>query len=334
MSAAQKVQEAEESRYLFTRGGSFILDAPDVPEAVWGAGQEVLWSAGEAMILAGAQGLGKTTLAQQLAIGRCGFPEVRDLLGLPIEPGAQRVLYLAMDRPRQAARSMRRMVGEAWRAELDERLAIWKGPPPYDLAKHPHVLRIMCRDAGADTVVVDSLKDAAVGLTDDEVGAGWNRARQHALEDGVEVLELHHPRKQLSGEKARRAVVDDVYGSTWITSGAGSVLLLSGAPGDPVVGLHHVKQPAAEVGPLTVMHDDVTGASRVWESADLVELVAARGSLTALEAACALYEADKPTPSEREKARRKLAGLVRAGLLTVLEPGDKATNIPQKWGPA
>lgn len=334
MSAAQEAQDAEGARYLFTRGGSFVLDAPDVPEAVWGAGQGVLWAAGEALVLAGAQGLGKTTLAQQLALGRCGFPEFRELLGVPIEPGAKRVLYLAMDRPRQAARSMRRMVGEAWRAELDERLAIWKGPPPYDLAKNPHVLRIMCRDAGADTVVVDSLKDAAVGLTEDEIGAGWNRARQYALTDDVEVLELHHPRKLLTGEKARRAGVDDVYGSTWITSGAGSVLLLSGAPGDPVVGLHHVKQPAAELGPLTVVHDDVTGCSRVWESADLVELVAARGSLTAVEAASALYDVDKPSPAEREKARRKLAMLARDGLLTVLEPGDKAANIAQKWGPA
>jgi hypothetical protein len=37
---------------------------------------------------------------------------------------------------------------------------------------------------------------------------------------------------------------------TWLTSGAGSVILLNGQPGDPIVSLHHLKQPAAAVGPL------------------------------------------------------------------------------------
>ncbi len=66
-----------------------------------------------------------------------------------------------MDRPQQAARSFRRMVGEGWRSELDDRLAVWQGPPPYDLAKHPTMLLTLACEAGADSVVFDSLKDAA-----------------------------------------------------------------------------------------------------------------------------------------------------------------------------
>ena len=56
-------------------------------------------------------------------LGRCAFGEYAELLGYPIKPGARRTLYLAMDRPQQAARSFRRMVGEGWRSELDDRLA-------------------------------------------------------------------------------------------------------------------------------------------------------------------------------------------------------------------
>ena len=287
---------------------------------------------GEALILAGGQGLGKTTLAQQFALGRCGFEEYGDLLGFPVKPGHGRTLYLAMDRPRQAARSMRRMVGESWRAELDERLVIWPGPPPADIAKHPSLLLTLCRKAGADTVIVDSLKDAAVGLTDDEVGAGYNRARQIAVAAGVEVLELHHNRKALSGAKGGKLGIDDLYGSTWLPSGAGSVLLLTGSPGDPIVALHHVKQPASEVGPLQVIHDHEVGRSTVWHSADLVTLASKPGGLSAVEAACALYETEKPSASEKEKARRKLAGLERAGDLVLIQAGDRAANVPAKWG--
>jgi replicative DNA helicase len=52
-------------------------------------------------------------------LGGCAFGEYAELLGYPIKPGARRTLYLAMDRPQQAARSSRRMVGEGWRSELD-----------------------------------------------------------------------------------------------------------------------------------------------------------------------------------------------------------------------
>lgn len=108
-----------------------------------------------------------------------------------------------MDRPKQIARSFRRMVGDAWRAELDARLTVWPGPPPYDIAKYPALLLKLAREAGADTVVVDSLKDAAVGISDDDVGAGYNRARQLALVEGVQLVELHHLRKAPKREGRR-----------------------------------------------------------------------------------------------------------------------------------
>ncbi len=319
--------------YAFTTGGRFILDTPADPEPLWGSGSEVLLADGEALIIAGGQGLGKTTLAQQLALGRCGFEEYSELLGYPIKPGEARVLYLAMDRPRQAARSFRRMVGDAWRQELDDRLVVWQGPPPADLAKHTGLMLDLCRKADADTVIVDSLKDAAVGLTDDEVGSSYNRARQTAATAGVQVVECHHNRKRIGGAKAGHPSIDDLYGSTWLPSGAGSVLLLTGAPGDPIVGLHHLKQPASEVGPLKVIHDHETGRSTVWHATDLVQLAKAPGGISALDAARVLFDAEKPTATEKEKARRRLDRLARSGELTVVQHGDVATKQATKWGP-
>ncbi len=333
--APEDAPDDDRPRYRFTPGGSFILDAADRPAAWWGDGDAILGAEGEALLIAGPQGTGKSTMGQQLALGRAGFPEYGDLLGLPITPAAARVLYLAMDRPRQIARSLRRMVGTAWRGELDARVSVWAGPPPFDLAKHPSVLRQMCEDAGASFVVVDSLKDAFLGLTDDEAAAAWNRARQTALAAGIDVCELHHTRKAGQGKGATDAPgVDSIYGSTWITSGCGSVVLLTGAPGDPIVGFHHVKQPMTPVGPFKLLHDQDEGRTSVWHAADLVGMARARGRLSALDAAGALFETDKPTPANKESARRRLEALTRAGRLVVLDEGNQAASRPRMWGAA
>jgi hypothetical protein len=324
--------EQEESRYPFISGGSFILDTDPEPKAIWGRGEQVVQADGEALIIAAPQGAGKTTVAQQLALGRAGFSAYADLLGFPIVPGRKRVLYLAMDRPKQAARSFRRMVGEAWRDELDLRLVVWPGPPPLDLARYPSLLLELCRAADADTVFVDSLKDAAVGLSTDDVAAGYNRARQTALMGGVQVTELHHLRKAQQGARAERPTIDDAYGSTWLTAGAGSVILLNGKPGDPIVDFHHLKPPSAEVGPFKILHDDKTGRTTIWGEVDLVKLVQASGSgLSAVDAARALYDVEKPTHAEKEKARRALDRHVDRGDLWVLDQGDRDTKRPKKW---
>lgn len=317
----------------FAPGGSFILDTDSDPVPVWGRGQDVLWAEGEALTIVGGQGVGKTTLAQQIALGRCGFEEFANVLGMPVDDSGGRVLYLAMDRPRQAARSFRRMVGEAWREQLNERLTVWQGPPLADLARNPRDLLGYAQRAGADTLVVDSIKDAALGLSDDEVGAGWNRARQIALRGEVQMIELHHNRKAQAGAKASPSI-DEVYGSTWITSGSGSVVLLAGAPGDPIVNLHHLKQPSSEVGPLKVIHDHDTGTSRIWHEADLVALAtAAPDGIVAKDAARALNDGQDPDNAGREKARRRLDKLVDKGLLVVLDGGDQTTGRPKRWGP-
>ena len=72
----------------------------------------------------------------------------------------------------------------------------------------------------AAVVFIDSLKDAALGLSNDEVGAAWNRARQHVLAAGRELCELHHPVKR-GPNGALVKDINDVYGSAWLTNGCG-----------------------------------------------------------------------------------------------------------------
>ena len=109
--------------------GGCILDVPSVPEAVWGLGEEILWAKGQALILAGPDGVGKTTVAGNLIEARLGLGP-GSVLGLPVPPGEQNVLVLLMDRPQQAMASLARFFTEADRGTLDARLRIWRGPPP------------------------------------------------------------------------------------------------------------------------------------------------------------------------------------------------------------
>lgn len=293
-------------------GASFILDTPEQTPAVWGRDGEVLWASGESIMIVGPAGVGKTTLAGQLVRGLLGLD--RAVLEWPVQSAAGKVLYLAMDRPAQAARAFKRCLGPSERDVLAERLVVWRGPPPLDLARHPEQLAAMCHEAGASHVLLDSLKDAAIGLTDEEVAAGYNRARQLALAEGVEVAELHHPRKAGAGGGAPKGL-EDVYGSTWLTAGAGSVVLLWGQAGDPIVELHHLKQPAEDVGPLGVIHNPATGMSARWQATDLVTLAGLNPGLTARLAARAVFEKDAPTKNEIEKTRRRLGKLVDSGRL-------------------
>jgi AAA domain len=294
----------------YTMGGPFIHDLPPGISAVWGSGDDVFWAEGESCILAGPQGVGKSTMAGLLVRGMItGEP----VLGFPVKCH-DRVLYLAMDRPRQIARALRRQLGAIDRETLDERLVVWEGPPAEDLAKDTNRLLAMTMLANAQVVVVDSLKDAAIGLSDDTVGAGWNRARQKVLAAGGEVLELHHQRKSNGDAGAK---IERLYGSIWITSGSGSVLLLEGEPGDPLIKMTHLKPPANEVGPFTLLHDGPSGAMTIHEEVDVVELatVAFRkfGTGTVVNAvAQAIFETTLPSANEIEKARRRLEAAVKA----------------------
>jgi hypothetical protein len=178
------------------------------------------------------------------------------------------------------------------------------------------------------------LKDAAVRLSEDAAGAQWNRARQHLLTQGVQLLELHHTIKR-GHQGAPIATVSDIYGSTWLTSGAGSVILLTGEPGDPVLSFRHVKQPAEEVGPYQLLHDQINGVLSVEFSVDRIELVTSTGvdGLTAKDAAAALFDKRDPTKADVEKARRRLEQKVSDGVLIHVDGnrGGGRCSSPAAW---
>jgi hypothetical protein len=326
--AAQERAESEAQTPDLFKPGSLFLDVQDTPPAVWGDGDQVVWAEGEALMIAAPQGVGKSTLALQVVRARLGL--VDKVLGYSVQQTGGRVLYLAMDRPRQLYRAARRLFTEDDRKVLDEQLAIWPGPPPYDMAERRDILAMMARKAGADTIVVDSLKDAAIGLSDDAVGAGYNRARQQALQEGVQVLELHHTTKR-GANGSEPNTLADVYGSTWLTSGAGSVVSLFGDAGDPVVSWRHLKQPMHEVGPFRVVHDHDAGTSQVEQTVDLGALIRRTGTqgLTALEYAVALFEKPNPSRALKEKARRLLEKKVDAAYLSRI--GGEAGGPPARY---
>lgn len=341
---ADKIRVREAARELIARekrgdradaiildGATFLLAETTRVPAIWGSDTDVLWAEGEPTMICGLPGVGKTTIAGQVLRARLGIGDGR-VLGYPVTPTGSRVLYLAMDRPRQIQRALARLFTTDDHRELADRLVVRMGPPPEDLAGNTDLLAELAHKAGADTVFVDSLKDAVLGLSEDGPAAGYNRARQTAIAAGVEVFELHHMRKQgAAGGKPNS--LGDVYGSTWLTSGAGSVIVLNGDPGDALVELRHLKQPAAEVGPFKVLHDSTTGHSSVFHATDLLAMARAKGQISARDAAKAIAETEKPTANDVEKARRRLEALVKKDQLWVWQQGNKALNLPTLWAP-
>lgn len=312
----------------FVTGGSFIHDAPDHVPAIWGQGDDVLWSQGEPLIITGPTGVGKTTLGGQVIAARIGLLD--EVLGYPVADG-RRVLYLAMDRPRQIARALGRLMRSYPKSVLDEKVIFWRGPPPADLARQPSLLLELCRRANADTVVLDSLKDAAVNLSDEEVGQGLNNAMQLCIASDIEVMAYHHQTKRGNGGISKPNTIADVYGAVWITAGVGSVILLWGDAGDPLVELSHLKQPAGEVGPLHLSHDQQAGTLTIVPSADVFSLLLA-WPRTAREVATILF-GENPSEAKVEKARRKIVKLMDKGLAVRLsDPTSGGSTVSAKGG--
>ena len=231
------------------------------------------------------------------------------------------------------------------RARLDERLIVWKGAPPVDVVANPDSLRefvaALVERLGGDigTVIIDSLKDLAHALDEGKVGSAVSNALARLSDVGVQVLALHHPRKaiqqasaggggKLSTHSGKLKTIDDVYGSTWLTSGSGSVLALNGKPGASIVELTTLKPIADDVGPFDVVFDHQAGAMRARGDDVTLEALVAAGNdgRTKKEAANALDVGDDRGAAE--KAGRELDRLVEAGLAD-REPGGN--RFPTKW---
>ena len=45
-----------------------------------------------------------------------------------------------------------------------------------------------------------------------------------------------------------------------------------------------------------------------------------------------MFDTNDQKANEKEKAHRRLQQLEKSGQLTMLDPGDKTTNTPARWG--
>lgn len=255
---AEALAESEESRYV--TGAAFLFDQPEGFDLLWGTQDEPVWAKGEACMLAGPPGVGKTTVAGQIVRALTGLES--DALGWPVVQ-AKKVLYLAMDRPRQTARALRRHFRPDEREHVAERLIVWPGPPQSDFGQDPEVLLRMAHEAGADVVVIDSVKDTVANVSEEAGANGYNKARQTALAAGIDVLELHHLVKSSDGSSKKPATWSAIYGGMPLVAGVGSLVLLWGNPGDRHVEMHHLKPIGEPFQRRTLEHDHVAGVTTV-----------------------------------------------------------------------
>jgi hypothetical protein len=194
---------------------------------IWGPPESPLWSKGESLMLAGDVGVGKSTLAEELVVARLG--KLDTVLGYPVETDGGRVLYIAADRPKQILRGLNRTIGGGVDG-VGNMLVFRAGPLPVgidlgDPACTEWLLE-QARAMGATTVVVDSIKDTFREQSDEGSAGAYNIARQRVVSNGVELIEIHHTRKTSTQGHGDRSGLDAVYGSRWLTAGAGSVLTL------------------------------------------------------------------------------------------------------------
>lgn len=293
------------------RAGEWLFEETDERPAIWGRDDEILWPDDEGLIAPGPTGVGKTTLAALMVQASIGLGS-GEVLGYPVTE-CDRVLYFAMDRPAQIRRAMRRVFTVEDAAHLDERLVIRPGPLPADLGKHPDLLVSIAAEVGANRLFIDSVKDCISKVSDDESGGNFNRAIQMCNAEHIPTFALHHQRKGAEGAKPNK--LEDVYGSTWIVAGAGSVVLLWGEAGTGSAELIHLKTPSTPVGPIQVELDTFAGTMATVSHWDPLAWLRNRGDAggTVPEAAQAMAN-KAPSKAEKERARRKLDSLVNRGL--------------------
>lgn len=99
----------------------------------------MLRAPGEGLMIVGPQGVGKSTIAQQLWLARMKLRDT-ELLGFPVAADDRPILYLAMDRRAQIRRSLARMVDlddPTTRGRLSTQLIVWPGPSPLKANESP-----------------------------------------------------------------------------------------------------------------------------------------------------------------------------------------------------
>lgn len=325
--------------------GSFLRDLPSVAP-IWGTSELLLASEGQGWMIVGPDGTGKTSAACQYVKARLGVggPSMWDLPVQPLAPDRS-VYYFAADRPRQMMEAFKRGLDpedDALWEQLDRRLIVHRGPPPFRLSREQGRAWLMGEvvETSAGMVVLDSRKDFGSTLDAEQV-SGLAETVQVLVADGVEVLILAHPVK---GRRNGPPSLEDVSGHREVFSGLGSVVFLDGRPGSPVVGVHHVK-PIHEVVPsFSIQHDHASGHSERLPEGLVVEggvLSEGRSPVDSFEvrvlaALDAHPSGEAPATSLKEVLKtdnlsRDLRGLLRAGVIE--HNGKRGAQSGYRRGP-
>ncbi|WP_051662446.1 MULTISPECIES: bifunctional DNA primase/polymerase [unclassified Microbacterium] len=348
--AARVLREERTARY----GDSAALDgeafmfgdvAVDVP--IWGEGDDLFWAEGGGLMIPSDQGLGKSLTAQQLIAGRLGIgPGI--LLGHRVSRLAEgkSIVYLALDRPRQIARSMARLfVTPGERAIAGARLSIWTKPVPIDILGEPYAFADWLEDTFGTNIgdlVIDSVKDLTpANLSNGEVGQALDMAWKECRARGMSTLVLHHERKTGNDESRsnRQPSLDNIYGSVWLTSGMDSILHIQGKQGENVVTYTHLKAIINMLEPITAMHDQEhgrtvvvqlgSGASQSETRVEQVFAVIQRGS--AGGGVVSSLDVVQATGLAQPSVNRYVKTLRESGRIEEASPYDRATGTPATY---
>jgi hypothetical protein len=266
-------------------------------EPLWGIGDErPYWASGEALILVGADGTHKTTIGQGLALRQAGIWHDPCLLGLKVRRVDGPVLYLALDRPAQQARSLTRFTSrldnEAL-AMLPERLVVWSGPLPGWVGSTPNGLTDFVAALGDErgcsfgATIIDNVSDLYGNLADTDIASVAGQSVNRCASAGIETAALHHQRKRDTKSKKYPESIDDIYGGRMFTKATGTVLGLHRVmdSDDAPLTVTHLKAPLGFRGKVTVIPELATGDMRMLPAA--LHLAALEGSVDPLVASVA-----------------------------------------------
>lgn len=288
---------------------------------IWGPPEAPLWVQGESLMLFGPPSAGKSTLAQRLALARTGA--VGPVLGKPVEDDGGRVLYLAMDRPAQIARSMARMYSANG---SEPRITVWAGPLPRSPVTDTGWLADEAEAGEYTTIVIDSIKDVLPSTSDETSAGAYNTARQECLARGIEWLEIHHNRKGNADNKRPRGM-DDLYGNRWLSAGAGSIVVLwTDNPGSTEIDLTQLK-PIGDRHPDLALDLDKEDGELIARWADpgvRTVLLESPEPLTAVQVAGQIYD-EHPTQRQLQGVRVQLSKGTASGVYSRLEGLTPAT---------
>ncbi|MEU2168290.1 AAA family ATPase [Micromonospora chersina] len=324
---AEQMGAAAAQRKLRLLDGWEFMDEDEGDETpVWGTQETPVWAVGEPLMIFGPNGVGKSTLSHQLVFARIGL--IKQVMGMPVTASPGKVFYVAADRPKQIKRAMRRLRKPEHREIIKERLIVHKGPLPFDVTIDKDALADLAQSHGATTIFIDSLKDVCSKPSNEESANGYNTARQEAIARGIEWVEDHHNRKASDDNKTPNTI-EDVYGSRWLTAGAGSVICLWGEAGSTSVKLTQLKSPGGFLQPQDLTINHATGEIGAHVALGIVDVIRNGGKegITVADAARFFTGKDKPTKTEMEGARGKLNRLVKQGTaMTYEHKVDKLTR--------